>query len=69
MFSIFPPEGNFDIGAGDGGGGGGPFRTPQIQKHPRTSQTNPNKFQKHFTFCKKTVKTYFFRFVPPGREL
>ena len=29
---LFPPEGNFDIDAGDGGGGG-PFRTQKISNY------------------------------------
>ena len=33
---LFPPEGNFDIDAGDGGGGWGPFRTPKIHKKKKT---------------------------------
>ena len=33
VFSIlFPPEGNFDIDAGDGVGGWGPFKTPKSLK-------------------------------------
>ena len=36
---VFPPEGNFDIDAGDGVGGG-PFRTPQISNK---SQKGHNK--------------------------
>ena len=38
LFSIFSPEGNFDIDAGDGGGG--PFRTPQISPNLQISQKN-----------------------------
>ena len=34
FFIFFPPDGNFDIDAGDGDGDrGGPFRTPKITKH------------------------------------
>ena len=31
LFDLFPPEENFDIDAGDGGGRGGPFRTQDLQ--------------------------------------
>ena len=45
---LFPPEGNFDIDAGDGGGGG-PFRTNNPNK--------PQNTQKITKFLNNIVRT------------
>ena len=47
FFHIFPPEKNFDIDTGDGGGAGG--GTNKLHKSPKSSNKTP-----------KTLKNLFF---------
>ena len=52
---MFPPEGNLDIDAGDGGGGGA-FRTPKnppthLKKSQKIQKGNSCKTGSHFWTC------------------